>query len=434
MDISLLIRATIGLAFFQGVFGYLGVPTIQYRTPVEIMILVLFFIFIYFLSLREDRSFKSPGLKWFSLFTLVIIISGLMNNSDLYASYRMYSRVLLPYLFFLAIYNINLSALSIQKINKFIFFMVILQIPAAVYKYLTYGVREDGIIGTFSTQAGALSTIVPLFIIGYLIALFYCYKKNPLYLLLIPGFIFFAWGGGKRAFFIFMPALILIAYFVYNKVIRNNTISIVKMFPTFVIIITLMGTVLYLGGRLNPVFNPEKERWGSFDLSYMVSQVSETQTRTETSGESIGRLSTFKAAFDRIIINADLKRNLLGDGPDKLYLEDKQQSRYGIKYGISGSTFYLISSGLLGTLSYLFLIIYFGHKTYLFIQCFQDPLYVAIAFGTFLAFFVFCFDFMFYSTAFFTGSIPSYLFFYFLAILFKHNNETNINPVLSQNN
>jgi glucan phosphoethanolaminetransferase (alkaline phosphatase superfamily) len=132
------------------------------------MILVLFFIFIYLLSLREDRSFKSHGLKWFSLFTIVIIISGIMNNSELYASFRMYSRVLWPYLFFLAIYNINLSPSSIRKINKFIIFMVILQIPAAVYKYMTYGVREDGIIGTFSTQAGALSTIFPLFIIGYL--------------------------------------------------------------------------------------------------------------------------------------------------------------------------------------------------------------------------------------------------------------------------
>jgi hypothetical protein len=53
------------------------------------------------------------------------------------------------------------------------------------------------------------------------------------------------------------------------------------MFPTFVIIITLMGIVLYFGGRLNPVFNPEKERWGSFDLAYMVAQVSATQTSTD---------------------------------------------------------------------------------------------------------------------------------------------------------
>ncbi|MGF1584843.1 MAG: hypothetical protein ACFCUM_05950 [Bacteroidales bacterium] len=350
-----------------------------------------------------------------------------MNSSDFYLSFKMYNRLLLSYLFFLSILNINLSTIAIQKINKFIVIMVLLQIPAAVYKYLKYGVREDGIIGTFSTQAGALSTIVPLFIIGYLIALYYCYKRNPLYLLLIPCFMFFAWGGGKRAFFIFLPTLLFLGYFIYNTTLLK--INILKMIPTLMGLLIVIGITLYLGGRLNPVFNPEKERWGSFDLEYMLTQTMAIQDKQFSSGSSIGRISSFKSAYERIINGSDLSRKLLGDGPDRLEAGNDQREKYGITYGISGATFYLISSGLIGTLSFFSLFLIIGVKAYKSINGLQDPFYIAIAFGTILATIVFCFDFLFYSVVFFTGYIPSLLFFYLAAILFKqHKNKESTSP------
>jgi O-antigen ligase len=103
-------------------------------------------------------------------------------------------------------------------------------------------------------------------------------------------------------------------------------------------------------------------------------------------------------------------------------MEDNQQSRYGIKYGISGSTFYLVSSGLLGTFSFFFFYLFFGVKAYKYIKHIEDPMYIAIAFGMILSIVIFIFDFFFYSTVFFTGYIPSLLFFYFAAILFKQIN------------
>jgi hypothetical protein len=178
MNISLLIRIIFFLAFFQGIFSYIGVPVMYYRTLLELFLLILYFVFIHFLLSRRDKTFRGPGLIWFVIFTIAVFASALLNNSDFFASFRMYSRMLWPYLFFLAVLNINLSVKSIKQVNNFIYIMVILQIPAALYKYVTYGVREGGLIGTISTQAGALSTIFPLFIISYLISFYYCYKKN----------------------------------------------------------------------------------------------------------------------------------------------------------------------------------------------------------------------------------------------------------------
>jgi len=429
MNLSFLIRAIFGLAFFQGVASYVGISLNQYRFLLEFLIVILFFTFIHFLLSRQDKSFRAPGWIWFVIFSIAVFTSALINKSDLYTTIRMYRQILWPYLFFLSILNIYLSPQSIRKINKFIVILVILQIPAAIYKYAMYGVREDVIIGTFSTQAGSMSTIFPLFIIGYLIAFYYCYKKNPLFLLLIPGLMFFAWSGGKRAFFIFMPALLFAAYIIYNLSIRQNKISILKILPNLILFITVIGIILYLGGRLNPVFNPEKERWGSFDLSYMISQARDTQMGTPETGLTQGRIASFKVAFDEIIINSsDLQRKLLGDGPDRLYLRDDHRMDYGIRYGISGAVFNLISTGLAGTLSFFFLYITFGVKAYKCIKNLQDSLYIAIAFGTILATIVFCIDFLFYSMAFFSGYILSILFFYSAAILFKQdsNKESEI--------
>ena len=428
MNVSLLIRIIMFLAFFQGLFGYIGVPVMYFRSALELSLLILFVFFLHFLLIRKDKAFLGPGLIWFSLFTIAVISSGLVNSSEFYPSFRMYSRMLWPYLFFLAVLNINLSAKAIRQINRFIVAMIILQIPAALYKYLTYGVREGTLIGTISTQAGALSTIFPLFVICYLISFYYCYKKNPIYLLLIPGFIFFAWGGGKRAFFVFLPALLFIAYLMYNTVVRQYRVNIIKMVPTLSFFILIIGVTLYIGGRYFPVFNPEGQQWGSFDLYYMVNQAMETQ-QTQREGATVGRISTFKAAVHHIIDRGDIQRKLLGDGPDRLIKSEDQRASYGIRYGISGATFHLISAGLAGAFAAISLFLVLAVKAFKLITRSDDSFFIAIAFGTTLSIIVFFFDYLFYSISFTAGYIPSLLLFYILAILFKQDTSSTLKAV-----
>ena len=424
MNVSLIIRIIIFLAFFQGIFSYIGVPVMIFRSPLELLLLLLVAVFIHFLLTRKDKSFRGPGLKWFVLFTIAVLLSGFVNKSEFYPAFRMYSRILWPYLFFLAILNINLSPQAIGKINRFIIVMVIIQIPAAIYKYITFGIREGELIGTFSTQAGALSTMFPLFVICFLISFYYCYKKDPLYLLLIPGFMFFAWGGGKRAFFVFLPAVLLAAYMIYTFKVRQDKIDIVKMIPTLSFFIIIISITLYIGGRYHPVFNPENEQWGSFDLNYMVNQAMETQ-QTEREGVTIGRISTLKAAVNHIIYRGDSQRKLLGDGPDRLILADDQRAAYGIRYGISGLTFHLISTGIMGSLSIISLFFVLGIKAFTIIKKARDSFLISIAFGATLSIVIFFFDYLFYSISFVAAYIPPLLFFYVMALIFKMDADEN---------
>lgn len=426
MNLSILIRAILGLAFFQGVFSYLGIPEMQYRLLLELLIVLLFSIFFYFLLQKKDKSIRAPGLTWFIVFTIAVFASALINESSLSTSIRFYRQILWPYLFFLSILNINLSPQSINKITRFIVFLVILQIPAAVFKYLMFGVVEGILIGTFATRAGSMSTIFPLFVIGFIFSFYFIYKRNPLYLLLIPGLMFFAWGGGKRAFFIFLPLLLLIAYFAYIKVFSKNNLSYVKIFFSVITVLVIASAIVYVGARAQPRFNPDREMWGSFDIAFVYGQIVTHETRFRQ-GLADGRMISTQILIDEIIFSGNIKRSLFGDGPDRMYLPDSAIEDYGIIYGITGFNFMLISVGITGVISLFLLYFTLGIKGFKMIKKLQDPFYKALSMGILLATIVFCFDYFFYSREFFTDYIPSIVLFYFLAIVLKQQSDKKIN-------
>jgi hypothetical protein len=421
MNISLLIRFIFGMAFFQGVLSYLGMPSVFYKLIIEACIAGLFFVYLYFLSGRTKKSFNAPGLVWFVLFTFTVFISVSVNDSDLMTSILMYRQILWPYLFFIAILNIDLSHNSINRINKFIVVLVVIQVPAAIYKYVMYGVVEDIIIGTFSVHEGALSTVFPMFIIGYALALYFVYKRNPFYLLLISGFIFFAWGGGKRAFFILLPVFMLLAYYIYYKTVSRSNIQLSKLFLSFVLIILISVMAIFVGAKSTPTLNPEGSYWGSFNVSFIISKTVDYESRMgRERGTTGGRIATTKNVIGRIA-NSDFNEKFVGFGPDQLYMGENRRWEYGIRYGITGLNFGLISVGIAGTITLFMLFLTLGLRAGKTIKKIHDPFHKALAYGTILATIVFCFDFLMYSRAFFTDYLTSILFFYIVAIVLKHS-------------
>ena len=417
MRLDILIRFIIGMVFVQGMLGYLGVPSFYYRAVIEISILLLFINAVY----SKTNSLKIPGILWFLIFSVVVLSSTYLNNSDWYITLLMYRQILWPYLFFVCVLNLNISTISLHKINKFIVAFVLIQIPAAIYKYGMYGVREGELIGTFDLHAGSMSTVFPLFIIVYLVAFYFIYKNNNLFLWLVPAFMFFAWGGGKRAFFIILPLLLIIAFIVYYKTIHIYRIKNLKLSLILAIIAIMIGATIYIGGKYHPRFNPEQDYGGSFDLSFIISTILEYETRVGQDHVKLGRYNTFQSAIFQIW-EGDLQKKLFGDGPDRLYTtSDRGDSRdeYGIGYGITGFVFHIISIGILGTLSFLLLFLYMGIIAYKSISIIKDPFYKAIGFGTVLATSIFFIDYLSYSTAFITAYMPSVLYFYIIGILIK---------------
>ena len=410
---------------------YAGIPGLYVNAIIEISIL-LFFIGSVHLSFLKRKTLKLPAIEPFLIFSLVLFLSIEYNESDIFHSFLMYRHFVWPYLFFVAIYNLNISTVSLKKINKFIIFFILLQIPAAVYKYLMYGMREGTIIGTFANDSGSMSTIFPLFIIGYLISLYLVYKRNPIYLLLIIGFMFFAWGGGKRAFFLVLPGLLLAALFMYN-IAYIRSLNLAKLTSMILLVFILLISIIYTGGRMLPTLNPENKVGGRFDLAYMTNYVVQYESRTRSdTHETRGRISTTKNIFNHFI-KVDLNRKILGDGPDRLYtLEASGDARhsYGFGYGMTGVIFSIISVGLFGTLSLFYLYVSVGMKSIRLYKAIPDPFYKAIAFGTILATLIYCFDFLMYSRAFMFMFMPSVLFFYIVAMLIKiHTNNESYQEV-----
>jgi hypothetical protein len=424
MKPDIIIRFIFGMIFMQGLMRYIGIPGLYINAIIEISIL-LFFIASVYVSFVKRKTFNLPVIVPFFIFSLAVFLSIVYNDSDIYNSFLMYRQFMWPYLFFVAVYNLNISAESLKKINKFIIFFILLQIPAAVYKYLMFGMREGTIIGTFANNSGSLSTIFPLFIIGYLISLYLVYKKKPIYLLLIIGFMFFAWGGGKRGFFFILPVLILAALCIHNlEYLRSLNIG--KVISMAFIMPILIVSIFYIAGRALPTLNPEQKVGGNFDFEFMINYLIQYETRTgRETQESRGRISTTRSIYYHFM-EVDLNRKILGDGPDRLYnLEESGDARYsyGFGYGMTGVIFTIIGVGLVGTLSLFYLYVNIGLQSKKLLKTINDPFYKAIAFGTILATLVFCFDFLIYSRAFLFRFMPSVLFFYIVAMLIKINNH-----------
>jgi hypothetical protein len=427
MQLSLVIKIIFGIVFLQGLFNYLGIPPLQHQLLFEFSILLLMFALFQFLTFRTRKDFLAPGLIWFVLFTISMLVSGLINDPDAYVSFLLYRNILLPYLLFLAILNIDLSDKLIKGVNRFIIILVIIQIPAAVYKYMTYGIREGTLIGTFANNAGSLSTIFPLFVISYIIAFHLIYKIHPLYLLLIPGFIFFAWGGGKRAFFFFLPGLLLITYFIYLKKVVHRKLNIPRLVLTLMLVVIISIIPIYIGVRASPKLNPENSQWGSFNSAFMISQIVGYETRGQDEATTGGRIATTQNAINRLVSHASTSQKMFGFGPDQLYMRDDHSASFRIRYGVTGMVFSLISVGIFGTISLFLLYLSIAKNIFRNFAYIQDSYYKSIAFGTILAAIVFCFDFLFYSRVFFIGFMPSVLFFYFSAITLKQTYDLTSN-------
>ncbi len=414
-------QVIIVLAMLVGLASYLGLPGFLYQLALEGSLILLFILSIYKTSFIKKERYKAPFLIWFLLYTTVILLSMALNSRGYYDTYLMYRNTLLIYLFFLTVYNFNFKARSVFKINRLIIFLVILQIPAAIYKYTSYGLVEGTIIGTISTQAGTLSTIFPLFVIGYLFSLYMIYKRKPVYLFLIIGFVFFSWGGGKRAFWFVLPVLLLIGYMLWAKNEKRITINVPRIaFATAVLMIVGFG-VLYTAGRMSPTLNPEGEVGGSFDIVHMYEYSRGYYIGDRRGDPFAGEYTTSRFATPvriyEIISSGDTRQYLFGLGPDIIYGQTRDEiDHLGFRAGVTGLGFQLISVGVLGALFLFMFFLKMGMKYYEIYKFEEDIYWKALMFGGMLATFVFLFDFFFYSRAFISGYNPALLFVYGLAI------------------
>lgn len=426
---NILIKNIIFISFTVGLMRYIfnsdGLQIFYH------CLLAFFVVLLFLISFLKKNNYNTPLIGWFGGYSIVLFVSIIYNNSDLLRSLMFYSSTLLIYMFYLSINNIDMSKYQIEKINKFIIFLVIFQIFASIYKYLIYGISESYLIGTFVNQSGQLSTLFPLFVIGFLFSLYIVYEKKTIYLILIAGFTFFAWGGGKRAFWFLLPVLLSLGYFIFLRYQSKQRLNFSKVFRFVTWLFISVIIVIYIAGRVSPSLNPEGKVGGAFNAEYLLTYAvnyymgtHENPYNNPFSGNTRSRYATPIRAYEEVTSN-DIMILLFGFGPDAIYGADRFEGileKYGISFGVTGFAFHIISLGILGVITYFAFFFSFGIYYYRLFINLSENYKKAIALGGVLATCIFVFDFLFYSYAFtMTNYIPSFLFAYGLAILPQKN-------------
>ncbi len=399
---KLFLKLLIIISFCQGLLFYVGIPNIIYKS----LVIGLVIVCLSMLLIGDGRFKKDSIIGLFILYSLILVISSLINSSNPvdFISYILY---LLPgVVVYTYMRNVQFNHLELIKLNNLFFFIYIFQIFFSVLKLIFWG-RTEAVVGTMHYSGGSLNTVVPLVGISMLIAFYVLNKNKPLYIFLILGFLFMGWVGEKRGIYFYFIALTLFAYYFNSKINKNQ--NILKIIRQGVILSLFIMVVFYIGAKYTLTLNPESIIGGSFDFYHIYNYAYQYSTNIDYAGYSSGRFSGLIAVFNSMLEKETINK-LFGFGPSELigarFLDNKQYA-YGVSrlMAINGWSTSLISIGFIGALTTVIFYFYISVAVYNYIKIEQDPYWKSISFGIFLITIVFFLDFFTYTRSFY-HSIP----------------------------
>ena len=282
------------------------------------------------------------------------------------------------YLLFLAALNMDMTARNFRVIGGFLCLMALMQLPIGLGKFLTFGFLEGGFIGTLPMNAGSLSTIMPLFVITFLVA-GYCWLGKPYLLALVPLFLLFGILGEKRAVAFFFPIVLMGVFltWLYDYSGRKRLLyrAGARRMASLVAILAMFSIAgLYLAITSLYSLNREQEIGGSFDLIYAIQEMYDYSTGINLPGEqytdryntgtealTTGRISTTLFTFGDLY-SGGAETFSFGRGPGLLIESSftsgtlyEQYLTIGIRAGTTGFVWMVQQVGFLGVLFYLLL-------------------------------------------------------------------------------
>lgn len=411
------------LAFFGGSLeGYkLAPPLLNWLTePLIYFCLVL--------ALVTSRGRLRLPLLPLILFFLAVGVASLLINERFNLEAVFGIRLILRfYIFFLAVVNLGLDDCQIKRINSFLIFLFILQIPVATIKLFFYG-QGEATIGTYATFGGALSTIIPLIAVGFLIGFYFYYKEKKSYIVLALGFVYFSIIGGKRGFVFFLPALVVFSIVMLWKDRHFDTRKWQKIrWQTVVMGTLLILIVVFAGLKYVPTLNPEGVIGGSIDIGHALDYTMTYTTRDwgPDGRYSGGRIATTQRVFSRIA-EKGVDRFFFGYGPGAVttsrFISEKSDTRVFEEvragYGVTPMTFIAMEYGVLGVITY------FVFMLSLFVVCVEywkmarDAYWKAFSFGSLAFSFSMVVLWAAYHPASLQGDTIPLVFYYCMAVVF----------------
>jgi hypothetical protein len=400
------------LVFTQGLVEYFKLPSYIYKVGVPFIIVVLISI-----KLFANEIKRLPFLFFAGIFIIISFISYLNSTVDKLSFIYFMVYTIFPYLYFIVLVNSDEEE-EFSGVSNYLIFLILLQIPVSIIKYILLGQGEHGLIGTISTKAGSLSTIFPLFAISFLFAK-YLFENRKIYMLYIIGFVLMGIIGEKRAIGIYTPLIMVVIYIVY-KLKEGSLLYYGTLLNLFMVV--LLGLMFfYITVRLNPGFNPDKKVWGRFDMIYVMEFTSKYVNKAPNKQE-LQRVAALQY-FTHYLIKRGGIELMVGEGSGKL-VESKLKSeggtmmqQYGVRYGGRTSFVWLwLQTGILGVGTYLIFLL--GMLFYLFRNYSNTYINLGLIGGVI----IYLVDFLTYSNVFlkeFSIIVP----FYFIMAL--HYNQVN---------
>ncbi len=399
------------LVFFNGIIDLLHFPSFYINLLTEVLVLFLL-VYTYSIGNRRAKSFHLPGIRIFFMFSIILIISVYINESNLYQSYLYYRFFLTPFLFMLIIVNMNLTDVKIFKLVAFVEFLFVFQLIATIIKLVILG-RPENPVGTIIIAGGGVATFLPLIAAGFLLSKYYILKKDKLYLYLLFAFPLIAFASQKRGTFIFLPVVfILFIYFLSRIDARSRSFG--KKFKYLIFLSVVALILLIFASMTTRTMNPEESSRGSFDISYLFE--SSVQYNSLEGEYSLGRYASFNQV-NKYMSSSELKNKLFGYGPETLKGATRGDGRFE-EFGVAGTypgiSYQFIQIGFIGGILWLLLYLYYGFCIYQFLKKEKDKYWKSIGMGSMVLIFVFFIDYITYSVTF----ITVYAFTFTIAIAF----------------
>lgn len=158
----------------------IGIPSIFPRLILEFLIFILFCKTLY-INQRNKTTLHFKWGSWMIALLLITVFSAMINKQNILLAILFCRHLFIFYLFFISIYNSNISKSEIAKINYLLVGLMVIQIPAAIIKLLTFRrIVEGGGIGTVSLRDGSVAMLISLIPIAFLFSK-YLYSKNITY-------------------------------------------------------------------------------------------------------------------------------------------------------------------------------------------------------------------------------------------------------------
>ena len=177
-----------------GLIEILGFSISISKMIIDLLVLLFFLRSLYLHVFQYNSHYNFWGWQYIIFYIFITLISFIVNQTSIINLILFLEVVLIPYLLFLGVINSSFSTKYIKFLSRIFFFILILQIPVIIIKFLFIGINESGAVGTFSVNNGNLSTLIPMICISICLIYYYLFEKYRS-LFMIPFFFFLELSG-----------------------------------------------------------------------------------------------------------------------------------------------------------------------------------------------------------------------------------------------